>query len=76
MSATEFFASVDLPNSSGTVCVDSSYDGAVWVHWNTSSARVFSFLPVSTARELAAALIEAADATDEATREAESGVKL
>lgn len=75
MSAAEFSRTVDLPNL-GLVIVDSSETEEVWLSWTVGNARMYGFIPVAKARELAAALIEAADATDEATREAESGVKL
>ncbi len=42
----------------------SECDATVWLSWRTGSASVHDFLPASKARELAAALIAAADASE------------
>lgn len=75
MSAAEFEARVDAGRL-GRFSVDATYCAEVWVSWSQTGARMSGFLPVAKARELAAALTAAADATDEATRAAESAVKL
>lgn len=75
MSAADLMRVVDLGRPIGRVHVEASSDAEVWLMWLMDNASQCAFIPVAKARELAAALIAAADATDEATREAE-GVKL
>lgn len=75
MSAAEFEARVQLGRL-GVVSADASNCAEVWFRWSVDNAGMHGFIPVAKARELAAALTAAADATDEATREAESAVKL
>lgn len=60
----------------GQVRTDASDHAEVWFRWGQDSASMSGFISVSKARELATALLEVADATDEATKAAESAVKL
>lgn len=73
MSAAEFTRQVEIPGAS-CIVVEATDSAEVWCSWRGVSPR--AFLTVAKARELAAALTAAADATDDATREAESGVLL
>ncbi len=51
------------------IAVESSdCDVTVWLSWRTGSASVHDFLPAAKARELAAALMQAADASEQAQR--------
>jgi hypothetical protein len=45
--------------------VDESIDGEVWLSWRVRGAGMHSHIPAAKARELAEALLAAADAAEE-----------
>lgn len=76
MSAAETERDVRLDDDD-TIAVHAGYAvDEVWLCWRKDGARFSSFITPAQARELAAALVAVADATDEAVKAAEHGVAL